>query len=186
MAGRPTIKNLLKKGNVAKFYLLAYPRDVHGYRLAQRKYPKIDAAYYSRLGSRYGDLFHTKIVIREGRTRKYYKSRAEPLLEQIKSDLREQGEELKGLEEKTLLEFLDGPFRQQINVEEALEEPSPLWYFKNEIGMHALTQIRGGEHAEDGEEQLNKAYEELGERLLGKLAKLPSPALLKYVGGTPG
>ncbi|MFQ5815240.1 MAG: hypothetical protein ACE5G7_01960 [Candidatus Hydrothermarchaeaceae archaeon] len=181
------IKEPLRKGAIAKLYLLVYPREIHGYELAKQEYLKIDKSYYSKMGSRYKELFHTKIVIVNGRSRKYYKSRAQPLLDQTKASLREKGIHLTNPEENTLFEFLDGPFRRLINIDYALEEPSPLSYFYNELGLNALAHLQEKENPErlkEGETQLNQAYEKLGKRLLEKLAKLPSPYLLNLIDKT--
>ncbi len=187
MPGRPTIKEPLRKGSIAKLYLLVYPREIHGYELAKQEYLKIDKSYYSKMGSLYKELFHTKTVIVNGRTRKYYKSRAQPLLDQIKTTLKEKGIHLTDLEGSMLLEFLDGPFRRLINIDDALEEPSPLWYLYNELGLNALAYLQDMENHEglkDGEMQRNQSYEKLGKRLLKKLAKLPSPHLLNLIDKT--
>jgi len=180
LPGRPHIKEPLREGSIAKLYLLVYPREIHGYELAKQEHLKIDKSYYSKMGSRYKELFHTKTVIVNGRSRKYYKSRAEPLLDQIKSTLREKEIQLTDLEAKMLLEFLDGPFRRQINIDHALETPSPLWYFYNELGLNALAHLKE-KKATEGDIQLDPAYGKLDKRLLNKLAELPSPYLLSLI-----
>ncbi len=182
-------KEPIKSGSIAKFYLLAYPREIHGYELSKHEDLKIDKSYYSRMGSRYHELFHIKTVIVNGRSRKYFKSKPHPLLDQITISLKKKDIQLTDPEEIELIEFLDGPFRQTIKLAEALEESSPLEYFYNNLGLNSLASLKKRENPDRTKSKdigINPIYDKLSLRLLKKLVKLPPPYLLNLIDKSMG
>jgi hypothetical protein len=137
----------IRDGQPAKMYLLAYPRRIKAYTLAERlfgrdpppkKYANVRQGRVRQPNKIYNYLKHYPELF--DKNEKGIISRGRPLAKQIEKTLEEKGQPLTPEEKSALLKFLDSPeFRAMIKPQEGLKEyDSPLQFFYITLGASAF------------------------------------------------